>query len=223
MPLTRQQVRDFDRHAIEKWGLPGIVLMENAGRNAAGLILEALAHDRSGPDAEVAILCGGGNNGGDGYVIARHLHNQGIAVRLCAAKDPEELTGDARVNATVCAHLGIDIRTEFDRARWARSRVLVDALLGTGFTGPVREPLARLIHEVNACSGPYVVAVDLPSGLDCDTGEPAAATIRADMTVTFVDRKVGFDNPRSTAYTGEVKVVDIGVVAEPRESSTADS
>ena len=215
-PLTRAEVREIDRRAIEEFGLPGIVLMENAGRNAALLL-----HERA-PAARVAIACGKGNNAGDGFVIARHLVNLGHDVRLLLACDPEEYRGDAAVNRGVVEKMGLPVARLADapREEWERSLAgadwIVDALLGTGAVGAPRGAIATAIEAVNAVAARDhvgVFAVDLPSGLDCDTGQAAGACIRASLTGTFVARKTGFDTPGAAAFLGDVRVLDIGAPA----------
>ena len=209
--LTREEVRDIDRRAMEELGLPGMVLMENAGRGTAELMIEL------GIDGPVTIVAGKGNNGGDGYVIARHLENRGFEVRVLLFADPKELTGDAATNYRVLRAAGTPIRdcftanevTDLKEDLSGRSWI-VDALLGTGTRGTVREPFASVIEQINA-SKVRVLAVDLPSGLDCDTGEPLGACVRAAHTATFVAQKRGFETPDAAAYTGEVHVIDIGV------------
>lgn len=211
MALTRNQVRRVDQLAIDELGMPGIVLMENAAINATACVVDLL-DDRFNlrPDAaRVAVVCGSGNNGGDGYAIARHLHNWGAAVTIYAAKPIVKLQGDAATNASICQRMGLAVREEPDDAQSAH--VMIDALLGTGFHGRVREPLVRWIEWINGCAGPATVSVDLPSGLDCDTGEPGGSAVEADLTVTFVDRKVGFDEPAAEPYLGRVVLADIGV------------
>lgn len=221
--MTRDQVRGVDRLAIQTLGISGVVLMENAGRNAAATILELLRlkHHVDPAAARVVILCGGGNNGGDGYVIARHLHNARVSVIVHPVIDPAQLTGDAAINYAICQRIGLDIVPILDAdslaaaARlWPQAHVVVDALLGTGFTGVVRPHLVSAIDCCNRLSGPTVVAVDVPSGLDCDTGKPSNATIRADVTVTFVANKVGFTRPDAQPWVGEVVVADIGTPPE---------
>ncbi len=210
--LNRAQVREVDRRAIEAYCIPGIVLMENAARNATRHVRDCVPGGGS-----VAVVCGRGNNGGDGFVIARHLFNAGIAVELFLACDPARLTGDAAVNARIaeamripCQAFDSDTHIREAAPRLQRADVIVDAILGTGFSGQVRSPLDLAIETINRCSRAKVIAVDLPSGLDCDTGQPSNATIRATVTVTFVARKVGFDSPGASDYTGEVYVADIG-------------
>ncbi len=209
--LTRAQVRAVDQHAIEQLGIPGAVLMENAGRGAAR-VLQAL-----GIHGPVVIACGKGNNGGDGLVIARHLVNAGIDVLTLLFATPEDLSPDAALQWNIVQKMRLSTQAvaqpldlEKLSATFARAEWIVDALFGTGLTGPVRAPFDSAIASINA-SPARVFAVDIPSGLDCDTGEPLGSTIRAEHTVTFVAPKLGFGNPASLAWTGHVHVVDIGV------------
>jgi NAD(P)H-hydrate epimerase len=235
-PLTREQVRAVDLRAIGDYSLPGIVLMENAGRNAAHL-LHMLASARSPAGHEkVVIVCGRGNNGGDGFVIARHLENFGVAVRIVLASDPAGLRGDAAVNHAVAVRAGIPVRVleSGSPADWSAAIAgvdwIVDALLGTGATGAPRGAVATAIGAINAARDgatatgqpPGVFAVDIPSGLNCDTGVAAGECIRADATATFVARKIGFDAPGSSAFTGAVHVLDIGVPRKLLEETAAD-
>ncbi len=207
--LTREQIREIDRRAIEEYGIAGVVLMENAGRNAAELIRANLK--QTDQPAAVCILCGRGNNGGDGFVVARHLFNAGLKVEIILFADPGKLAPDARVNHDIAHKMEIPIRpfVESDAvACVSRAQVVIDALLGTGFSGKVRPPLDRAIELFNSADHALKVAIDVPSGLDCDTGQPAAATVRADLTITFVAPKVGFAS--AADYTGKVLVADIG-------------
>jgi len=223
--LTREQIREIDRIALEEYGMPGVVLMENAGRNAAEIIQRTALPDPH--RGSVAIVCGSGNNGGDGFVIARHLSNAGIDVTLYMTCEPAHLTGDAAINYYVIEKMGLPyslLRHEptiaAARNRWRNSDVLVDALLGTGFTGEVRQPIANVIAALNATPSkptqtpgrkPILVAIDLPSGLDANTGTPSNATIKADLTITMAAKKIGFDAPGSEEWTGSVVVVNIGI------------
>lgn len=211
--LTRAEVREIDRRAIEDFHVPGVVLMENAGRNAA-LLLHARA-----PAARVVIVCGKGNNAGDGFVMARHLENLGHDVRLVLACDPAELRGDAALAWRIVATSGIPVvmLPTASAAEWEQSLSgadwIVDALLGTGAAGAPRGAMATAIEAINVVAArehARVFAVDLPSGLDCDTGTAAGACISATLTGTFVASKVGFENPRAREWLGEVQVLDIG-------------
>jgi len=207
MELTREQMRALDHRAIKELGVPGIVLMENAGRGVAEL-LQGL-----GIRGAVLICCGKGNNGGDGFVIARHLDNHRLPVRVVLFVAPESLTGDAAIAYRIIASSGLPI-ISYDPELFTRELALadwvVDALLGTGLLGAVRSPIDQCIAAIND-SQKKVMAVDLPSGLDCDTGQPLGPTIRADHTATFVAPKKGFHDPQAKAWLGQVHVVDIGV------------
>lgn len=209
--LTRAQIRRVDELAVSRYGMVGLQLMENAGRNAAAMI-----DDRYGPRGRALIACGGGNNGGDGFVIARHLHNRGWMVSCLLTTDESNLSHDCAINYRVVRNMGLDVpiiaRGQPEPATMAATRetVLIDALLGTGFSGEVRSPVAEVIAALDATPRRAMVAIDLPSGLDCDTGRPAQTTIRADLTITFVARKVGFDAPTAATWTGDVVVADIG-------------
>lgn len=215
-PLCRAEVREVDARAIGAYALPGIVLMENAGRGAAA-ILDELA----GGPRRVSVVCGAGNNGGDGFVIARHLETSGHDVRLISAVRGDRFRGDAATNHAVAVKAGIPldvIESEAD-ADWRRALAgtdwIVDALLGTGASGAPRGAIAAAIRGIVAVRepgrGPRVLAVDLPSGLDCDTGAAPGDCVRADATATFVAPKAGFGAPGAAAFTGTVHVVGIGV------------
>jgi hydroxyethylthiazole kinase-like uncharacterized protein yjeF len=213
-PLTTQQIRELDVLAIEHVGIPGIVLMENAGRHAADFIYGTLVD----PAAErVTILCGAGNNGGDGLVIARHLHNAGVRLDVVLALSPEKLRGDAGTNLHILERMGLEFVRAFepdglDRARAAirDADAIVDALLGTGSTGAPRGVLAALVEAANAAPRARRIAVDIPSGLDADRGTVCEPCFRAAATVTMVAPKVGFGTPAARAVVGRVVVVDIG-------------
>jgi len=215
-PMTRDQVREFDRHAIEDLGVPGIVLMENAGRQAADEAVRLLA-DCGGSRA--LVLAGRGNNGGDGFVIARHLVTRGFAVQVLLLAGPQEVRGDAATNLALLHPLGITVTTlpenpgEVGQCISQHAKecdLLVDALLGTGLTGDLREPLPSAIQAINAAARP-VLAVDIPSGLDADSGRLLGAAVRATATVTFAAMKVGFQKPHAKDYLGRLTLADIGV------------
>lgn len=215
--LTRDEVRELDHRAIEGFGVPGVVLMENAGRGCAELLM------RLNPDKKpVVILCGPGNNGGDGFVIARHLDNHGwpVDVQVVARNRQDHERGDADVNFDILFAGGIpftqyhpghfaEAQRQFLRKRIEPSGWVVDALFGTGLSRPLGSPFDELVALVSASRNP-VFAVDIPSGLDCDTGAPLGPTVRATHTATFVAPKRGFLNPAARDWTGEVHVIDIG-------------
>ena len=221
-PLTRRQARQVDEIAIREFGFSGSVLMENAGRGCAEVL------EQQGRDGPVLVLCGKGNNAGDGFVIARHLSIRGRKVRVALGAAPSQLEGDARTAFDMLVPCSVPILdltgihpgamiTELDRfadgAAW-----IVDALLGTGAAGAPRPPFDSLIDWVNAETC-HKLAVDLPTGLDCDTGVPSPTTVRADHTCTFVAAKVGFQKPGAADYLGKVHVVGIGVPASVFEAA----
>jgi NAD(P)H-hydrate epimerase len=222
-PLSRAEVREVDRRAIDDYGLTGLVLMENAGR---GCVDTLVGLDCRGP---VAIACGKGNNAGDGFVIARHLELRGLPVVVHQFGRPDELRGDAAANHATLVRAGTPMRdwsqrpdpaaldAELQGAEW-----IVDALLGTGATGAPRPPFDSVIRRLNAAAARRL-AVDLPSGLDCDSGEPAEPTIRADHTCTFVAPKLGFANPAAAAFLGRVHVLDIGAPRKLIEEIATES
>ena len=206
--LSRDQVRRVDQVAIEQYDIPGIVLMENAGRGAA----EILHH--VAPPGAVAILCGGGNNAGDGYVIARHLQLLGREVELFALVDPAKLRGDAKTNADIAIASKIPLAIATDDEDWLtgieKAAVIVDALLGTGAQGPLRGSYAQVVTIANHHPG-MRIAIDIPTGFDCDTGHASDSTFRADHTLTFVARKLGFQQENADEYVGVVHEISIGV------------
>ena len=210
-PLTRQEVRDVDRRAIEEFGMSGLQLMENAARGAAELLL------KQNPSGLVLIVAGKGNNAGDGFVMARHLELSGHKVKVLLLVEINDLKGDALFNFRVIekSHIPIvyyqdqtysqNLSNELDEAVW-----IVDAMMGTGMTGRIREPFRTVITLINQ-SHKNIFSVDLPSGLNCDTGQTDGFCVRADITATFVALKTGFDHPVARGFLGKVHVIDIGV------------
>lgn len=217
--ITRDQSRDLDRRAVTEYGMTGVMLMENAGRGTADVLCGL------GIQGAVTIVCGRGNNGGDGFVIARHLDLRGYEVRVVLLDDPAALRGDAKINHTVLEKsnvpiVGWDLKifsTALYEAAW-----IVDAMLGTGATGNPREPYATAIHQLNA-SGIPILAVDVPSGLDCETGQPGQPTIHAQHTCTFVAAKPGLLVPSAAPYVGQLHVVDIGAPRKLVEALVQDA
>lgn len=213
--MTRTEVRAVDVWAIESLGITGVVLMENAGSGCADIIAERLGGTGG---KRVCIFCGGGNNGGDGYVIARHLHNAGCSVKVVICADREKIKGDALENLRIIEKMQLDIETvdmsgESVVRAAADCDIVVDALLGTGLSGRLRDNYIELIESINSL-GVEIIAVDIPSGLDCDEGVPLGAAIKAAATVTFVAVKKGFTKQAAREYTGDVYVVSIGIEPE---------
>lgn len=206
--LRRDQVRHIDRLAIEDYGIPGIVLMENAGRGVADTLC------RLGIDGPVVVCCGKGNNAGDGLVLARHLDLRQFPVRVDLWCDPKKLTGDAATNYQILSRTDVPIRVAATESGVTDEKLLeadwiVDALLGTGATGAPRPPLGAVLRRLNSRKAKRL-AIDVPSGVDCDTGAVAGAAFRADHTCTFVAAKPGLLVPPGRDYAGRVHVLDIG-------------
>jgi NAD(P)H-hydrate epimerase len=213
--LSRQQSREADHFAIHGLKIPGILLMENAGRGCAEWLLSL------GCGNGVVIACGAGNNGGDGFVIARHLFNANVRTKVVLLAAPESYRGDARANLRIVERLDIPV-IEFDQ-RWddiqlhqqltkierVNASWIVDAILGTGATGCLRDPLERVVRAINRASRKRM-AIDCPTGMDCDTGEVNPTAVRADVTCTMIDRKLGFANSSAAEFLGHVTVVGIG-------------
>jgi hydroxyethylthiazole kinase-like uncharacterized protein yjeF len=195
------EMRAADEHAIEQAGVPSLDLMERAG---AGLARVAAQAAREGP---VRVVIGKGNNGGDGLVAARLLREDGREVDVLAAGDPADLKGDAKANLD---RLPGEPPEPFDAARLAGSGVIIDALLGTGFEGKPRDPVAGAIAAINE-SGCLVVACDIPSGVNASNGETQGDAVRADATATFHGAKVGLYVDPGKDRAGRVEVVEIGI------------
>ena len=211
--VTAAQMRQLDRQAIEVVGLPSLVLMENAGRATYQVLRQEFPH-LQGP---VAVVAGRGNNGGDGFVVARYLANDGFPVTVFLMGARDQVKGDARVNLDILAHLGVEVVEVLDDAgleanicRVAHCRLIVDALLGTGLTGSVEGLLGRLIDRLNSFSTP-VLAVDIPSGLCADTGRPLGVAIKAKVTVTYGWPKIGQVVPPGRDYVGRLWQVDLSI------------
>jgi len=197
-----EAMRATDRWAIDDRGIPGIDLMERAGEGLAALVRELEIGDEP-----IAVVCGKGNNGGDGYVVARLLREAGRTVRVLAIAPLDELEGDARTNAE---RLPGDPPEPFSAATLEPAALAVDALLGTGFSGVPRGPAAEAIDALNAWGG-AVVACDVPSGVDASTGEVQGAAVQALATATFGAAKPGLWVNPGKAHAGAVRVVDIGI------------
>jgi len=209
--MTCSQIREFDRRAIEDIGIPGIVLMENAGKGCADI-----ARHMCGGTGDVVIFCGSGNNGGDGFVIARHLELMGIDVKVVVVGEQDKIKGDAMTNLKIIQNMSIkiDFVSPADGMKMSSmlngASLIVDAVFGTGLKGAVGQEYLPLFEIINAMPN-KVLAVDIPSGLDCDTGLPLGQAIEANTTATMVAMKQGFINPDSKRYTGNVVVVGIGI------------
>jgi NAD(P)H-hydrate epimerase len=215
--MSRDEARAFDAWAINDLGVPGVVLMENAGRGCAEFIIEMLSKIEK---PKVWIFCGTGNNGGDGFVIARHLFNAGLTVTVTVCGSIAKIKGDAKINFDILTGLGVKVKQlEMESTDNIENRVatiasqtnmIIDAIFGTGLAGTLRDEYKLLIDCINKAGYP-VLSVDIPSGLDCDTGKPLGASIKAKWTVTFSAAKKGFVLENAKTYTGDVFIASIGI------------
>ena len=212
--MTAEQMAAMDRSAIEETGIPGIVLMENAG---LGLVRAAKSLLKSVRGKRVLIFCGPGNNGGDGYVVARHLQNAGASVLTVLMSEKDKVKGDARINLHILENMGApfvlfsgtaDLKDQADLSD--RTDLIVDALLGTGCRGALKGRYAEAVEWINRCPAP-VLAVDMPTGVDSDSGAVAGVAVRADVTATMAAYKRGLCLWPGREYAGEISVVDISM------------
>ncbi len=213
--VTPREMAKLDRITINEVGIPGIVLMENAGRGAFDFFLKIL------PDLlerRIGVVCGSGNNGGDGFVIARLCHQNGADVRVFCAKDPKQLTGDAKTNFEIISNLNVPIYTFEDNGPdfWENLRectVIIDAIFGTGLSREVTGLFEKLINEINKMNVP-VLSVDIPSGIDGSTGKVLGVAVQALATATFGLPKIGHYVWPGSRHTGTLEVIDIGIPNE---------
>jgi NAD(P)H-hydrate epimerase len=212
--VTAAEMQAMDRKTIESFGIPGMVLMENAGRGATRVLLKAFTdlHDK-----KIGVMAGRGNNGGDGFVIARYLANKGINVTVFLLARQSMVKGDAAANLKLLSPLGIPVvelpdRESFSEHQMAlrHQHIWVDAILGTGLKSDVKGYFREVIEFINRSNKP-VLAVDIPSGLNSDTGHPCGTCIRAHTTVTFAFAKTGHLLFPGADFTGNLEIIDIGV------------
>jgi NAD(P)H-hydrate epimerase len=207
-------IRSVDRAAMQEFGIPGVVLMENAARHLAEIVLEQLDVDDLDPP-RIAIICGTGNNGGDGYAAARHLHNAGCTVMIVKFGTPRAGT-DAAVNHGICKSMHLRFVEPAGGLDEFEADLVIDALFGTGLDREVEGTARSLIEWMNTQTAP-IVAADIPSGLNADTGEPMGLAVRASTTVTFVGIKTGMLELSAQPWVGDLVIVDIGAPVELNE------
>ena len=219
--VTAEQMRALDRRATEEYTIPSLLLMENAGR----AVFQAADELLGGASARtVLVVAGQGNNGGDGFVAARHLHNAGALVTVAYYGDRDNAKGDALLNIQIAERIAAKAGSTFQlkaspsetelQQLVADSDLVIDALLGTGIKGEVREPLASVIKCIAVSPRPPILSVDIPSGVDADTGTFVGPVVHADVTVTFALPKIGLVTYPGAAKVGELVVADIGIPAD---------
>ena len=214
------EMQQMDRMAIEDMGIPGIVLMENAGRNAARFFLE---HFSPSFNDNVVILCGRGNNGGDGYVVARYLSQAGMKVSIAVLSPLDRISGDALTNLEITRRMDLKIHEIADIEKWQDFRhylqhahFIVDAILGTGLNAPVRGVYRTIIEDLLKLHKP-VMSIDVPSGLNADSGQVMGSAVQADLTVTFGFPKLGLTVFPGALLAGRLVRIDIGIPASVSE------
>lgn len=211
--VTAAEMQEIDRRAIQEYGIPSVVLMENAGIVCAGEILRQLPPDRK----RVAIFCGKGNNGGDGFVIARQLTNKDCDVHVFYFEKPEKLKPDPKTNFQILEKMKlnlIDCANGIDPVRTKnilnQKELVVDALFGTGLSKPVEEPFKTAIQLINDFQK-TIISVDMPSGLHSDNGEVLGVAVQARCTITFGLPKKAFQTKTAGRYTGKIMVANISI------------
>lgn len=214
--LTVEQIQKLDKTAIEKFGMPSLSLMENAGKAVAKEVICALEDNKK---SIVSVFCGLGNNAGDGFVIARHLINFGVDVRIYLIGNASNLKKDAFVNYKILRNLSFPIikivKVNNEILKNIKiSDITIDAIFGVGLNRLIGEPFKSIIESINENSK-KIIAVDIPSGLDGNSGEIYGTCVKAKTTITFSAKKIGFKNINAKQYLGKIKVVDIGI---PRQS-----
>lgn len=212
--LNSFQMREIDRKAINDIGIPGIVLMENAGRSAFEEISKRFPDLRK---KKISILCGKGNNGGDGFVIARHLINNGITPDIYLFGNESDVKGDARINLSILLKMGVKINTINNEDDWDKfkenikdSEIIIDSIFGTGFQGRLEGLWEKIFADINSYRG-FKVAIDIPSGLSSDTFMVKEPSFRADLTITMAAPKIPHVFPPASEKVGEFVVADIGI------------
>ncbi|MFH1369168.1 MAG: NAD(P)H-hydrate epimerase [Elusimicrobiota bacterium] len=208
--VTSAEMREIDRRATEEFGVASRTLMENAGKAVADAA-ESIA--KSSVNKRILVLCGPGNNGGDGLVAARYLQNRGYKVKVLLIKEPGAFKGDTLENYKLAENLWLDMHVFGDSTIFRDYDVVIDALLGTGTKGEIAGAYKLAIDYINS-SGVPVVSVDIPSGLDADTGMVFGTAVKAQITVTMALPKKGFENPEAAQYLGKLIIADIGIPEE---------
>ncbi|MGC8658069.1 MAG: NAD(P)H-hydrate dehydratase [Desulfomonilaceae bacterium] len=213
--VSAEEMRSFDSTAINKFGIPGVVLMENAGRGTFEILKRLYKKELK--NKSISVVSGPGNNGGDGFVIARYLINHGAKVDTFLLTPMNKIKGDARANLNILTQMRGRIhetdtpeKLELASKIWNQSDVIVDAILGTGLKSEVRPPYSEAITSINAIKA-FKLSVDIPSGVDSDTGAIQGVAIQADVTTTYGFRKIGMANFPGERHCGRIEVIDIGI------------
>lgn len=204
--LSVSEMKELDRKAIEELGVPSIILMENAGRWVSDIAVDMLG---DAPGKKVAIFCGTGNNGGDGFVATRYLIKRGIEILVYIIGERSHIKNDPLINLATLEKMGVRVNG-ISLPLKIDADLIIDAIFGIGLKGEVKEPVRSIIKDLNKKNIP-IISIDVPSGLDADTGQVLGEAIKARKTVTMQFPKKGFYINKGPEYTGEVVTVDIGI------------
>lgn len=208
--LTREKIFKIEKETVEKFGISNLILMENAGRESFYVIKKELKKTKN---KKFFVFCGKGNNGGDGFVLARYLFNNGAIVKVFYFGNPDEFTDISFANFDILKKLKIDIEginiLKLSNMKIEKTDVFIDAIFGVGIKGEIKGEMRSIIEFINENDN-YTVSIDIPSGLDADTGEIHGACVKSDLTISMGFLKKGFFINKGPEYTGKVKVVDIG-------------
>jgi NAD(P)H-hydrate epimerase len=218
---TPEEISNWDRVSIQEYKIPGRVLMENASREAFRVLCSAAELEAK----NILVLAGGGNNGGDAFCIARYLHDAGADVQVFHTRPRNKYSGETKSNLLLLAQLGIpcriipaDISTQCQNAD-----IIIDGLLGTGFTGELRPDVQKYVTSINACRAKsFVFSIDIPSGLNATTGIPSPEAVKAHITVTFEAAKKGLIQQTAKAYTGTLHICPIGIPSKVKREAPCD-
>ncbi|HHY71430.1 MAG TPA: NAD(P)H-hydrate epimerase, partial [Thermoanaerobacterales bacterium] len=226
--VSPSTMRDMDRIVIEDYKIPGVILMENAGREVAQAVKNMWGARKNIAPAKIALFCGKGNNGGDGFVAARHLANMGFDINVFIIANPSSITGDAAINLKIIKNMGLqikvideesDLNEVMDVTR--NASILVDAMFGTGLRGKVKGVAQKVIEMINRLEVP-VIAVDIPSGICGETGKILGSAIKSQQTVTLALPKTGLLLYPAVEYVGELFTADIGMPINFIKSTEAE-
>jgi hydroxyethylthiazole kinase-like uncharacterized protein yjeF len=206
--LGKDEILKIEKETEEKFGISHLILMENAGRESFYVLKKEIKNIKS---KKFLIFCGKGNNGGDGFVIARYLFNFGAPLSVYHFGNPEEFTEISFKNYQILNKLGVDTKSIFSLKldEFENNDIIIDAILGIGIKGEIKGEIREVIELINK-NKKFVVSVDIPSGLDADTGEIHGVCVKADLTISMGFLKKGFYFDKGPEYTGKIKVVDIG-------------
>lgn len=207
--VSVSEMQELDRRAIEGFGIPSIILMENAGRSVSSIAIDMLG---CASEKKVAVFCGIGNNGGDGFVVSRYLAGQRVAVSVYIIGEKARVKNDAGINLNILEKMDIKIQ-EISSPVTLHADLIIDAIFGIGLNGKVKEPQMSIITDLNKRDCP-ILSIDVPSGLDADSGEVSGEAIKAKKTVTMQFPKKGFYINKGPEHVGEVVTVDIGIPGE---------